>query len=149
MPICKKCLVDKPFSDYYTHPYTRTWFISTCKECKKAYQKTFDRRSYDRNRYHADPKRKAYVNRSTSERRKRKWYAHIHTKVCRKMKEYGRPDQCSICKNKIDGINILRIVFHHPDYMQPYQWVFCCEQCHSKIHLNKIDCKEFIIDLNK
>lgn len=138
MPICNKCNNVVPQNWFYKHPQTKSWYASICKECAKKRQSLCDRKEYDRGRYKNNPERRAYIFKSSTKRRIIKWYWNIHCKAERAIKKYGRPNICSVCSGTVDWINILRIVFHHPNYEKPYEWVFCCEVCHSKIHLWKV-----------
>ncbi len=149
---CKQCLREKELSEFYKHPLWFMWVLWRCKDCIKLWRKTESEkimsRSRDRDRYINNPKRRAYIFRSATERRRRKWYANIHCKADRAIEKYGRPDTCSICLWKIDWDRILRILFHHPDYTKPYKWVFCCDICHSKIHLWLVNPQQKIIDVS-
>ena len=146
---CKECLIEKTLDQFYVHPLWVMWVLPRCKECIKSWRKS-DRelkmsRIRDRDRYVNNAKRREYIFKSSIERRIRKWYAKVHWDTDNRIKrKYGRPNKCSVCYGEIDWVNILRIVFHHPDYTKPYIWIFCCDVCHSKIHLWKVEPKEYI-----
>ena len=146
---CKECWEFKELckDNWYSIKWGFLWVLSRCKDCIKKWRKSeYERvmaRKRDNDRYYNNPKRREYIFKSSTERRKRKWYANIHLKTDRLInKLWIRPCVCSICWwGK-------RVVSHHPDYSKPFEVVFCCDICHSKIHhweISNID--EYIIDL--
>lgn len=151
---CKECWKFKEITNvfWYKHNEWFMWVLWRCKDCIKKWR-TSDKelkmaRVRDRDRYYNNVKRRNYVFTSSKERRKRKWYGKIHSDAQNIIKrKYWRPNKCSVCNNIVDWINILRIVFHHPDYTKPFEWVFCCDVCHSKIHSWKIECSDKIISI--
>lgn len=151
---CKQCWEFKEINsdNWYKHNQWFMWVLWRCRNCIKEWRKTEKElvmsRIRDRYRFHYNEKRRKFIFKSSIERRKRKWYWPIHEKSYRKIKYKIRPTKCSCCLWEIDWNNILRIIFHHPNYNNPYKWVFCCDVCHSKIHQWKINCEKYIIDLN-
>ena len=149
--VCKECWLEKNLSEYYKHPLGYLWVMWRCKECIKAWRKSEREkvmsRTRDKDRYYNNSVRRAYIFKSSSERRIRKWYANVHCKANRMIEKYWRPSCCSVCDWIVDWKTILRILFHHPDYMKPYEWVFCCDLCHAKIHLWLVNITDKIINI--
>lgn len=131
--ICTKCKRELPATKeyWYISKTSKDWWYSSCKECKiktiKAYKHT------DEYREKRKKKLKEYWHkyyRHSYQHRKEMWYNRIHKRVKRKIDEtIWRPKTCPICWNSSD-----RIIAHHPDYNKWYEIVFCCSQCHNKIH---------------
>ena len=116
---------------WYFYEWKRLWL--KCKSCMLEWRKTEYERSMarkrDRDRYYNNLKRREYVFKTALERRKEKWYWHIHTKTEKMIKKlWMRPNYCPICWKEN------RIIAHHPDYSKWYEIVFCCQPCHAKIH---------------
>lgn len=121
------------------------WFLWRCKICKRKISKTEwareKARKRDVYRYYNNPQRRQYMYWLISDRRKRKWYDHIHLKTARHIKKlWCRPDICPFCWKFHE-----RIIAHHPDYSKRYEVVFCCPPCHSKIHNWDIEINESMI----
>ncbi len=136
---CKQCNIFKELNDdnWYKHSEGFLWVLWRCKECIKNWRKTEHElemaRKRDMDRYYNNPKRREYLFKSWTERRKRKWYWPIHTKTDRRIKKlWIRPTNCPICWYE------WRIIAHHPDYNKWHEIVFCCQICHDKIHKWKI-----------
>ena len=147
MTICKVCGRDMlDIKDYwYFYEWKRLWL--KCKSCMLEWRKTEYERSMarkrDRDRYYNNLKRREYVFKTALERRKEKWYWHIHTKTEKMIKKlWMRPNYCPICWKEN------RIIAHHPDYSKWYEIVFCCQPCHAKIHKWELEVFN-IIDLLK
>lgn len=146
---CKECWEFKEIckDNRYSH---NEWFLGVlwrCKECIKKWRRTEKERimarKRDNDRYHNNLKRRSYIFETSTIRRKIKWYNSIHLKTERRIKElWIRPENCPICWKW--G----RIIAHHYDYTKPFNIVFCCDICHSKIHNNKIkDISNYIVIL--
>ena len=132
---CNLCWVYKELNNnnWAKNSHWFMWYLWRCKECRKKLSTTEEERAKfrirDRNRYYNNPQRRAYMYKLISERRKLKKYDHIHLKTSRHIKKlWLRPDTCQFCGSKN------RIVAHHPDYLKPFEIVFCCDICHKKIH---------------
>lgn len=99
----------------------------------------------DRERYYNNESRREYIYKTSSERRKRKWYWNIHNKTAKMIRKlWIRPETCPICWYE------WRIIAHHPDYNKPNEIVFCCQICHDNIHKEKISVEwDMIIDLSQ
>ena len=131
---CKECNEFKEVNkdNRYSHKQWYLWVMWRCKECilkwRHSERERKMAREFEHRRYQS-PERKAYLFKHASERRKRKWYWHIHLKAQRRIRKlWLRPELCPICGRW------WRIIAHHPDYDRRYEVVFCCQICHDKIH---------------
>lgn len=139
---CKECWEFKELNEqnWYKHHQWFMWVLWRCKECIKKWRSSerelIMARKRDSDRWHNNPKRHEYMSKANIIRRKVKWYWKIHQRVSKIIKKLwiDRPSKCTICwcENKIYA--------HHPDYNKPYEVVFVCQPCHSKIHSWKIKC---------
>jgi hypothetical protein len=144
--VCRECGVEKLFQEYYSHPLTKDWISHRCKDCVKKWRKTEHELSMSRvrdtQRYYNNPLRRLYVLKYHEELKKRKGYGPIQQRSSKYIRKHWlRPKLCSVCWSD------RKIIFHHIDYTNAFLWIFCCDRCHSKIHHNKIEYKDFIIDL--
>lgn len=137
--ICSKCKKELPATrEYrYTSKTTKDWWYSSCKECKnKVIHEYIHTEEYRENRKLRWKKYREYLY----QHRKEKWYNRIHKRAKRRIDEtIWRPKICPICWELPT-----RIIAHHPDYSKWYEIVFCCTQCHDKIHKWKITDYEII-----
>ena len=134
MKLCIECGAEKPFADFYAHPYTADGTMGVCKSCHKARMKR--RRlanpkvqEYDRLRYQ-QPKRK-----QTQRKRCDEWNAEhplaykAHYLVHNAIRD-GRliKQPCTICgaTENVHG--------HHRDYSKPLDVTWLCVRCHQRIH---------------
>lgn len=63
------------------------------------------------------------------------WYWAMHIKTPRLIKKlWIRPKVCPICWEE------RRVEAHHPDNNIWYEIVFCCTQCHQRIHNWRMEC---------
>ena len=140
MKQCKKCLIEKDFSDFYTHPQTSDWYLWSCKECIKSERSSPHWRSMarvqDKKRL-SDPKRKEYNNKSCRSFRlnnpeKYKAQSMIWHLKRNKRNKHLLTDTCIVCW-KIGMIH-----YHHFDYTKPNEVIPCCAMCHSKFHHDKL-----------
>lgn len=161
---CKECWEYKELwkENRYNHPEWFLWVLWRCKECIKKWRRSerereMSRKSDQRRYYNENWKRKnrmkqwtkEYIKRDyVKERRKEQherrekeiWYRKIHLRTLRLIKKlWIRPLICPICKNE------RRIIAHHPDYSKRNEVVFCCDECHMKIHSWKI--KKYKIEI--
>lgn len=58
---CLKCWLEKPLEDYYKHPFAKWGRMTSCKVCKKSYQRIKQDKAYDRMRYRKNPRRRLNV----------------------------------------------------------------------------------------
>ena len=61
MKLCKLCLNKKEITEFYTHPGTKDWHLSFCKDCKRSYAKTNRSKESDKIRYRTNPKRRLWT----------------------------------------------------------------------------------------
>jgi hypothetical protein len=80
-------------------------------------------------------------------REKNKRRMEIYRDVERKVNQlWWYPKDCPICWKETT------VVWHHPDYNKPFEIVFCCNMCHSKIHSDIIECPkpiDLLLEKNK
>lgn len=55
---CKNCWVTKTISCYYKHPLALEWYMTSCKDCKKEYQRSKQDNLYDQWRYENKPRKR-------------------------------------------------------------------------------------------
>lgn len=143
---CKECWEFKELNEqnWYKHYQWFMWVLWRCKECIKGWRKSEHEimmaRKCDYNRYHNNCKRRENVKNWTRMRTKKhleinpNWTLY-HERAQRKInKLWIRPSKCPICW--YSG----KIIAHHPDINEWNKIVFCCQPCHSKIHMGKINC---------
>lgn len=137
--ICTKCKRELPATKEYRYisKASKDWWYSPCKECKNKYFSIYHQTEwYKENRNLRRNKNKDILWQRTKE----KWYNRIHKRTIRKIdRTIWRPKICPICWE-----TPTRIIAHHPDYSKWYEIVFCCTQCHDKIHKWKITDYEII-----
>ena len=156
---CKECWEFKELNldNWYKHSQWFMWVLWRCKECIKRWRGTEHElamaRIRDRNRYYSDDGKrklwqkkwyKEYIKRDyvskkrydyNKKRNKEMWYKNIHLRTYRLIKKlWIRPHICPICNQQ------KKVVAHHPDYTKENEIVFCCDECHFKIHSWKIEC---------
>lgn len=128
MKKCFKCLVEKPFSEFYRHPQMTDGYLGKCKTCTRA-DATANRgakleriRAYDRERSKL-PHRIAKTTQVTKNWRA----AHPGRGSAQgKAERHHRkaPDHCQMC-----GLP-KKLERHHPDYNLPLLIVWLCKPCH-------------------
>ena len=50
-----------------------------------------------------------------------------------------KPNVCSICGTKFNEAR--KINGHHINYLEPLNVIWCCDNCHKKIHKNIFTCE--------
>lgn len=149
----KKCFVcdnTKLLSDFYKHPGMTDGCLGKCKECCKMYIKKRRElnvqyyREHDKRRYRKDPRvrdrhrkyEKTDAGKASLSKSSKKWTANnpekrkAHHKVNNAVRDGKliKPDKCQCCNNK--G----RLEGHHEDYSKPFDVIWLCRLCHTKIH---------------
>ena len=126
---CKRCLIEKPAEEFYTHKAMGDGRLSFCKDCVRNRITRHRRanesvREYDRSRgARQGPEYRArYVRMNRTKCAARALVA--------KAVESGRliPEPCLFC-GRDD-----RVVGHHQDYSRPLDVTWLCYQCHSRLH---------------
>lgn len=148
---CKECLQFKSlwWDERYKHNEWYMWVLWRCKDCIRRWRKTDHELSMARKRdiyrYNNNPKRREQVFSWSKRRRKEKWYWRIHLACSRIIKSlWIRPKLCSVCWNENK-----RIEAHHYNYMLPFNVIFCCKVCHSKLDRWIIDYRNCcIVNIN-
>ena len=149
MKTCSTCKASKPLTEFYRSG----GFLSSCKECKRAYARAnrakrvdyyrqFDRDRHANNQSRRDydhaqsrqwrkdnPKRHAQLTAEWRLRNPEKYQAHI---ILNNAKNSGKisPMSCAHCDNpKTDA--------HHHDYSRPLDVTWLCHRCHAQRHVDE------------
>ena len=118
--ICSKCKQEKPLSEFHRHNRRKETHYSQCKQCKAEYkQKNKDKLLVRQKERRANDK--------TLPTKQKAWNKIYYALRIGKI---DKPDNCSICgklvgKDKIQG--------HHDDYSNPFDIIWCCQDCHAKL----------------
>ena len=135
--------------EYYTknkehiQEYKRNYRIKNIDKIKQHYAENREQRAENRksNEHYKEYMRKYELEHKQEilDRKKKKrdemWYWAMHIKTPRLIKKlWIRPKVCPICWEE------RRIEAHHPDNNVWYEIVFCCTQCHQRIHNWWIEC---------
>jgi len=154
--ICISCEVEKPLSEFYTHPTMKDGYLGKCKTChlkacKEARQNRIDEiRERDRNRgrlpHRLEANRryakteegraaKARAKAAWIERNKNKQAAHRAVTNALRRGLLIRSEYCERCREpeKLQG--------HHPDYARPLEVLWLCDACHKQIHREEREAK--------
>lgn len=139
MKTCRKCGIDKPFSDYYkSGKYMRSW----CKECDLAYQRSYYAENPERVKARASNWRKRY-SKEYSKRRKelrKKYYA---AELARKHKVpksqiesmlANRGDNCHACGKVFEAVGKHRRNLDHCHKTNVIRG-FLCTRCNTILGL--------------
>ncbi len=136
--VCTMCGVEKPLSEYYSHPRTTLGVLGRCKVChrseaRRVRHENIDRyRSYDIARGKLKHRMAARVERQRVKRREMGLeYRTAHKKTARAIAsgKLIRPDHCARCK--VDCFPQA----HHDDYSKPLDVMWLCPICHAQRHL--------------
>jgi hypothetical protein len=149
MKKCIKCLIEKPFTDFYKHKQMSDEHLNKCKECKKIDVKTNYRKNinnykeYEKGRSNLDHRIKAREEYAKTEegilagnRAKRAYddrnpkVKKASTMVANALRDgtLTKPLECTKCgsTHKIEG--------HHCDYDKPLDVIWLCVTCHNDWH---------------
>ena len=123
--------------------YARQYRANNKDHIKQHYAENREQRAENRksNEHYKEYMRKYELEHKQEilDRKKKKreemWYWAMHIKTPRLIKKlWIRPKACPICWEE------RRIEAHHPDNNIWYEIVFCCTQCHQRIHNWWIEC---------
>lgn len=150
MKICTECKAEKTKADFYKHKAGAGGLCSKCKECIKEAVKINRKKNheyykeYDKKRYQEDPRirvrHKRYwvtdAGKNSMNKSRQKWDMNnpekkkAGSKVANAIRSgrLTKPKECQTCGNK--G----RIEGHHEDYSKPFDVMWLCNLCHTKIH---------------
>lgn len=150
MKTCKKCGIDKEFSEFYGHKKSADGYLGKCKECTKAdvrknYSEKKDQyRAYEKTRAnlpHRVQARKEYAKSApgikAGNMAKMRWTsahpiqrgATIALNNAVRDGRIQKPSTCSVC-----GISTKRLEGHHDDYAFPLVVRWLCPSCHYDWH---------------
>lgn len=132
---CNKCWRFLLKDCFYNSNRGARWIYCNCKDCRRKIVsksvKKYPKKASKRNSLIQDQLSEKY---GFSRR-------NFHIKAYRLAKKIGYPIICPICWNKN------KIQIHHPSYNKfedRSKVIFCCSDCHQKIHQNKIHISNFI-----
>ena len=142
---CSKCWIFKPLGAFYKNKRAALGIDYICKECQKQVcslyyknnRKKILAQTAKRQKEHPKEMREKRMRRREKKKAKN-WIdpRELQWRAKDYIKRNGlRPTKCPIC-NKTGVID-----FHHTNYDAIEKWhigIFCCRDCHSKIHLWKI-----------
>ena len=160
MKECSHCGEIKGFEFFNKNKTTKTGYHSYCKECRKVNTKeyrdnlseesvlikiTYDKNYREINKDRASKNDKAWrktergksirqknnLNYIAKNKDKRRATNRLNLNVNRG--KIIKPKICELCGNSDSAIH-----GHHWDYSKALDVVWCCVQCHSDIHNNKI-----------
>lgn len=143
--ICSMCNRKLKVINFYKNRKNKDGLRTECKECKKMYDR---KNQYAKIHYHKIKGTKEHflkINEYLREYNKRpeqaiKQKARERLRYNVKKKYIIKPKECSIC-----GKNNVRIHGHHEDYNKPLDVIWCCDDCHIKIHIEKRDKKDILV----
>lgn len=153
MKQCSRCQKAKPLSEFWKDSGQKDGRAVWCRECSLEYRREWRKnnlekaRATDRKNKRDEVKRKGrqhfrdtynewYANNADHKRqyeaerrkknKKKKWAQNKLNKAVQRG-EIVRPSTCSQCgeQKRVDG--------HHPDYNKPYDVVWLCRSCHTKL----------------
>lgn len=153
--VCITCKVEKDISEFYTHSRMADGHLNKCKECCKKHsnerrvRKLEEIREYDRNRPNKEERNeKAKVYRQKMKKENPEKYNRIYGGIRKRYRERHpeiakaegllnealrtgkivRPSKCCQCGKGC------KPEAHHYDYNKPFDVMWVCAACHSRIH---------------
>lgn len=142
---CTKCWVWKKEECFNREKWKMFWRKSSCKECKKEYNKRNKERinEYSRNYYKSNKadiiKR---INENVIHHSNELWFNRhsFHDRAKHYVRNHNlKPHKCSVCWTTCN------VEMHHPSYEcyeKRSEVVFCCKACHINIHLWLLECPQ-------
>lgn len=151
--LCTVCNKEKSVDNFYKNSKSKDGLGHRCKNCFKLYYKnnrelinarsliryknivdsdiSTEQRDILRERVRKYRKTKQYyINKKKWEdNNKIKHKAHLAIANAVRRGKIIKPSECSICKK-----NNCLIHGHHKDYNEPLDVIWCCKECHDKIH---------------
>lgn len=135
--LCKKCLVEKPLTDFHPHPRMLDGHLNKCKACacadvrenyakRRSYYQNYDRLRYDRDGQRSISARTPEAAKAWSRRNpeKRKAQGILARALQRGLVIRGLA--CDAC-----GASDVEIEAHHDDYSKPLDVKWICTRCHG------------------
>lgn len=115
--VCPKCGIEKPLT-FFANDLSKTDNVTShCKQCRNEYRKT--PHAMDLHREQA----KDYYRNMNKDRKNCIYVLNALLKA-----GLVKPDKCEICKGLEDTQS------HHPDYSNPFEFIWLCKRCHAFIH---------------
>lgn len=137
MKKCRDCGLEKPTSEFYTHPRMADGVLNSCKECHKASMravyaaKRHEKLAYDRVRNRKPHRRACRANALVRHRAEHPERARARNAVSNAIRDgrLVRPDSCPLCGSAVP------VQAHHHDYARPLDVEWVCFKCHrEKFH---------------
>lgn len=143
MPICKKCLTEKPVGEFGKNPGMASGRLSSCKECRKLYYQQY--MSENRQQVlHARRDRWPHRRITEAELEKRKLHNSLRTSTRGKYPEkdaargilgHAVRDGKVARSNRCERCDVSCVPHgHHEDYYRPLDVVWLCPRCHGERH---------------
>jgi hypothetical protein len=130
MKVCFKCLVSKPFEEFYKHSKMKDGHLGKCIECTKTdvreHRANSDSvRAYDRKR---GSRRSLEHTQKYRAENPEKYKAHTMVNTALRTGKLMKPAACSSCPSEF------KLHAHHDDYSRPLEIRWLCARCHAKWH---------------
>lgn len=133
---CFKCNVEKPLTEFYTHPKMKDGYLGKCKECNKKdatehrWKNVEKIREYDNSRSglpHRKKLREEYGKQFKTLFPLR-YKAHNLLSNAVRGSRVIKPILCETCRKEkpLEG--------HHDDYNKPLDVRWLCKSCHRCLH---------------
>jgi len=132
---CTRCGETKDISQFQKRAASSDGLTASCKKCLSDYDKKRANKPHRvkaRENYLKTEQGKAAHKRAVDKYRKKNNIQYSSNNILNNAIRDGKikkPTKCSIC-----GVENVLIHGHHEDYSKPLEVIWCCEQCHEKLH---------------
>lgn len=144
MKECKKCGVVKPLDEFYPEKWSSDGYSSTCRECKRAYQRNRPKETIAEieRRRNQKPERKkfAYANLCRWRKENPEKVAAQQARYPERQKARGivaRAVRAGKLVKELCSCGSDKVHAHHEDYSKPLEVEWLCAKCHRERHEQK------------